>query len=309
MELHQLRYLVAVVDEGSFTAAARRERVAQPAVSAAVKQLERELGVALLERGRHGARPTGPGAAVVAEARAALAAVARAEEEAAAHTGLLRGRAVVGMVVGCTASVLADALAAFSAAHPAVELRLVEAASTDLVAGLLSGDLDVAWTGRAEPPPAGIGTAVLYEEQQVAVLAAGSPLAAAGGPLPVADLAGHRLIALPRGTGGRAALEAALAAGGPVLVGATHEVSGLEMVLRLAVRGLGVGFVPASVAQGFARREGGDRVVVRPLTPAVTSRIELAWRAGGPSSPAGRELLRTARAHVARAAADLAQPG
>ena len=72
MELHQLRYVVAVAEEGSFTAAARRELVAQPAVSAAVRSLERELGVQLFRRGRSGAQPTEAGVAVLAHARACL---------------------------------------------------------------------------------------------------------------------------------------------------------------------------------------------------------------------------------------------
>ena len=73
------------------------------------------------------------------------------------------------------------------------------------------------------------------------------------------------------------------------------------MVLRLAAQGLGIGFVPASVAEAF-----GDEVTVLGIDPPVSSRIELAWRTGGPSSPAGLALLRVGRAAVERAAAELA---
>ena len=289
MELHQLRYVVAVAEHGSFTAAAECERVAQPAVSAAVRTLERELGVQLFRRGRSGAQPTEAGAAVLVHARAALAAVAAAREVADEVTGLLRGRVEVGMVVGCTSTVLAGLLADFAAAHPAVDVGLVEGSSADLLAALAGGRLDLAWVGRAQPPPAGLETAVLYEEQ-VAVVPAGSPLR--GRSLAVAELASHRLVALPPGTGGRTALDAACAAAG-VLPVVACEATGLEMVCLLAERGLGTGVVPASVAAA-----AGGRLRALPLRPPVTSRIELAWRTGGPSSPAGAALLVVARRHV-----------
>jgi DNA-binding transcriptional LysR family regulator len=290
MELHQLRYVVAVAEEGSFTAAAQRELVAQPAVSAAVRTLERELGVQLFRRGRSGAQPTEAGVAVLAHARAALAAVAAARDVADEVTGLLRGRVAVGMVVGCTSTVLADLLADFAAAHPAVEVVLVEGSGADLLAALSTGRLDLAWVGRAQPPPSGVETAVLYEEEQVAVLPLAGPLR--GRALPVAELADHRLVALPPGTGGRAAIDAACAAAGVTPVVAC-EATGLEMVCLLAERGLGTGIVPASVAAAAA-----DRLRALRLDPPVSSRIELAWRTGGPSSPAGAALLAVARRHV-----------
>jgi DNA-binding transcriptional LysR family regulator len=293
MELHQLRYLVAVAEERSFTRAAAREHVAQPAVSTAVRQLERELGVELLERGRQGARPTEAGRAVLAHAQTALAAVAQARHVADELAGLLRGRVVVGMVVGCTSVVLAELLADFSRRHPAIDVSLVEGASAALLDDLRDGALDLAWVGRAAPPPEGIKTAVLYEEEQVAVVAADR---AVGEPeaLPVADLAARRLIALPRGTGGRTALDEACAGAG-VAVNVAFEATGLDMVLRLAAQGLGTGLVPASVASAF----GGVRAL--PLQPPVRSRIEVAWRAAGPSSPAGRALVAVAREHITRA--------
>ena len=78
MELRQLEYLVAVVEEGSFTRAAQRERVAQPAVSAQIRRLERMVGQQLLTRSSREVRLTEAGAALLPHARAALAAV-RAE--------------------------------------------------------------------------------------------------------------------------------------------------------------------------------------------------------------------------------------
>ena len=76
MELRQLHYFVAIAEEGQFTRAAARVSVAQPAVSAQIRRLERELGERLFVRDPQGARLTDAGAAFLPHARAALTAAA-----------------------------------------------------------------------------------------------------------------------------------------------------------------------------------------------------------------------------------------
>jgi DNA-binding transcriptional LysR family regulator len=78
MELRQLEYLVAVAEEANFTRAASKVHVAQPGVSAQVRQLEHELGQPLFDRSGRRVRLTNVGVAVLPYARAALDAVARA---------------------------------------------------------------------------------------------------------------------------------------------------------------------------------------------------------------------------------------
>src|SRR5215207_1517289 len=101
MELRQLEYFVAVAEEGSFTRAAARVHVAQPGVSAQVRQLERELGQLLLDRSGRSVRLTEVGAAVLPYARAALEAVTGARLAVDEMTGLLRGHVAVGMLTAC----------------------------------------------------------------------------------------------------------------------------------------------------------------------------------------------------------------
>src|SRR4051812_39385226 len=134
MELHQLRYLVAVAEEGGFTRAAAREHVAQPGISAQVARLERELGQVLFDRTARGVRLTTAGEAVLPHARAALAAVAAVRETADELAGLVRGRVSVGMVRGGVVD-LPGLLGAFHRTHPGVEIRLVEAATDALLEG------------------------------------------------------------------------------------------------------------------------------------------------------------------------------
>ena len=92
---------------------------------------------------------------------------------------------------------LADLLAAFARAHPAVEVGLVEGTSAELLARLADGALDLAWRGGA--PAAGHRDRRALRGGQVAVVAGVDPHP--GDVLDVAALAGRRLVALPRGTG------------------------------------------------------------------------------------------------------------
>ena len=200
MEIRQLEYLVAVVEEASFTRAAARLHVAQPGVSAQVRQLERELGEPLLDRSGRTVRPTAAGSAVLPYARSALAAVAGVRLAVDELSGLLRGRVAAGMIVSCTATSLPDALAEFHQLHPGVVITLGEANSSDLLAGLASGALDLALVGLAGPPPAGIGTQVVADEPLVAGVAPDNSLAAADG-ISLPELEGRDLICLPREPG------------------------------------------------------------------------------------------------------------
>src|SRR3954469_9522705 len=92
MELRHLEYFVAVAEEASFTKAAARVHVAQPGVSAQIRQLEQELGQPLFDRSGRSVRLTEAGTAVLPYARAALQAVERVRLTVDEMTGLLRGR-------------------------------------------------------------------------------------------------------------------------------------------------------------------------------------------------------------------------
>src|SRR4051794_23789387 len=288
MELHQLRYLVAVAEEGGFTRAAAGEHVAQPGISAQVARLERELGQALFDRTARGARLTSAGEAVLPHARAALAAVAAVRDTADALAGLLRGRVSVGMVRGGGVVDLPGLLGAFHRTHPGVEIRLVEAATDALLEGLRTHDLDLAWVGRDGDPPAGLDVDVVLDVPLVAALPPGSPL---GDTVTVAELAEHPVIALPVGAGVRAALDRAAGDAGVVLRPAL-EAGSPPVLVALAEQGLGVAVVPEPAVAGRDLR-------VAPLIPQVRACVDLARRRDAPLSPAARALLDRARGWTA----------
>jgi DNA-binding transcriptional LysR family regulator len=290
MELHQLEYFVAVAEEASFTRAASRVHVAQPGVSAQVRRLESELGQQLLDRSGRSVRLTEVGSAVLPFARAALDAVANARLAVDDLAGLVRGQVTVGMVSGCALPVLAELLAGFHDRHPGVAIALVEDNSDRLVERLRDGRLDLAVIGWAEQTPADIDSVVLVDEELVAAVAPGHPLAGAvdgAGTITIRQLRDLPLVSLPRGTGVRAALDAACAAAGftPRIV---FEASALPMVVELAGRGLGLAVVPASIPNGPG--------ILRITDPQLRSRLELAWRCAPAANPAARALIERARA-------------
>lgn len=292
MELHQLEYFVAVAEEASFTRAAARVHVAQPGVSAQVRRLESELGQQLLDRSGRTVRLTGAGAAVLPFARAALDAVTNARLAADELAGLVRGQVTVGMVSGCALPVLAELLAGFHKQYPGVAISLTEDSSDRLVEMLGDGRLDLALIGAAgttEKP--GTGTAVLVDEELVAAVAPGHPLAGRE-KVTVKALRDLPLVSLPRGTGVRAALDAACAAAGfePRIV---FEASALPMVVTMAAQGLGLAVVPGSAATMLPAQAAP---VIVPIVPETRSRLELAWPETPSANPAARVLTEQARA-------------
>ncbi|WP_309056077.1 LysR substrate-binding domain-containing protein [Streptomyces sp.] len=293
MELHRLRYFVTVVEEGSFTRAAARLRLAQPGLSAQIARLERELGQRLLDRAGRTVTPTEVGTAVLPYARAALAAAEAVRDTAAEFAGLLRGRVSLGLVPGAGIHLfdLAGLLADFHADHPGVEVALSEGGSEEMLTAVREGRLDFALAGLPGPGPLpGLRLRPVVDCPLVAAVAPGDPLAqmtGTGDGLPLTALRGRRLISLPRGTGVRGVLDGLCAeAGFTAEVG--FEAAAPRMLARLAARGMGVAVLPA-LAPEVARELG---VVTVPLAAAgARGRVALAWRTGTPPAPAARELL------------------
>ncbi len=292
MELRQLEYFVAVVEQANFTRAAARLNVAQPGVSAQIRKLERELGEELLDRSGRTVRLTKVGAAVLPYARAALGAIADARLAVDELTGLVRGRVAVGMVTSCPAAELPKLLADFHRDHPAVEITLSEDNSDHLIQALQNGQLDMAVVGLAgSTPPLGLATQVIVDEPIVAAVSHGDPLAART-TVTLAAIRDRALISLPQGTGLRSCLDDACAAAGfqPRIA---FEASNPEILAQLAARGLGVAILPESTANAHSK----ELHAIGITRPRLRGRIELAWRAEdeGSISPAARALVGRAR--------------
>jgi DNA-binding transcriptional LysR family regulator len=290
MELRQLEYFVAVADEQNFTRAAARLHVAQPGVSAQIRQLERELGQQLLDRSGRVTRLTEAGTAVLPFARAALSAAEGARYTVDELTGLLRGHVAVGMVVQSASLDIPELLAGFHERHPAVEITLWEDNSSRLIEGVRDGAADLAFIGIGADVPKDLGLHIVADEQVVAVVSTDDKLAGTRS-VTLAEIAGRALISLPPGTGLRSSVESAYALAG-LRPRVSFEASDPRMLARLAARGLGLAFLPASVA----RAHPGGLHTITVTDPAIRGRLALAWRTDGPVSPAARALVTHARA-------------
>ncbi len=142
MKMHHLRDLLAIVEKGSINAAAKHLGMAQPALSRSVRELEKEVGVPLLERHSTGAVLTPMGVLFARRATAAMNELRRGHEE----IQQLKGE-VHGTVVACVSSVahialLSEALTPFGRTYPNVRLHVIEAVYPVVEARLKSGAID-----------------------------------------------------------------------------------------------------------------------------------------------------------------------
>jgi DNA-binding transcriptional LysR family regulator len=287
MELRQLEYFVAVVEEANFTRAAERIHVAQPAVSAQIQRLERELGQPLLDRSRRTVRLTAAGEAALPYARAALTAVTDLHHAVDELTQLVRGTVTIGTVTSHSVDI-PGLLADFHADHPNVEITLSTDNSDALIEKVRSGGLDAAIVSVGpDDQPEGLEIEVVTDERVDAVVRPSDKLANRK-TIRLADLRDRPLIALPVGAGIRNQFDAACANAG-ITPRIAFEASTPLALADLAERGLGIAIVPASVSRGR------DGLHALPIVPELRGRLVLAWRSGGPMSPAARVLVDKAR--------------
>lgn len=141
--IDELRHFLLIVELGTFTGAARRAHLSQPALTAAIQRLEAEVGARLLLRGPGGATPTAAGAALVPHARAVLAALADARRAVAEIEGLRAGEVRVGASATACTYLLPPTLAAFRAERPKIRFLLREATPDEVLEALDRGDLDL----------------------------------------------------------------------------------------------------------------------------------------------------------------------
>jgi DNA-binding transcriptional LysR family regulator len=268
MKLQQLRVLLKVLDEGTFGGAALTLDLSQSSISHAIRALEEDLGVRLLDRGRFGARATPVGERIAEKARRMLALADAVEQEASAEAGTLRGELSLTVFESFGTHVLPDLLARLRAAHPHLRVRLVEVAETYVAydAALLAGEVDAA-IGAWQVPPTCLGWELMRDEH-VALLPADSPIEAPR--LEVDDLIGLPLV-LSEGSECTLRLLAHMERHGHrperVLL-----AKGNDKIMRLVAAGLGVAVLPelaVESANGLALRTVPFSDLHRPVLAIV----------------------------------------
>lgn len=279
IELRHLRYFIAVAEEGSFTAGARRVHVAQQVLSTQIRQLETALGVMLLDRTGRGIRLSPAGEAFLGASRVALQAFGNAVASARNAADALDGRLRVGLHVAASGDLPSQILARFAQRHPGLALPLRTFDLDQPAAGLLDGSSDVAFI-RAPVTADGIASVVVSSEERVFVLPARHPLASRPA-LTLDDVAGQAWIAAaPARDGSPPAawrddwLVVPRPGGEQPVVGAVAAT--LDEWREHVAAGRGISLCPAASERYYAR----PGIAFVPARQVPLTRTHLAWRAG-----------------------------
>ncbi|GAA3754002.1 LysR family transcriptional regulator [Salinactinospora qingdaonensis] len=274
VDAQRLRVLVEVAHAGSLTAAAQRLAFTVPAVSQQLSKLEREVGCALVERGRAGVTLTDTGQVLLAHGERVLGELRDAEAAVRARVGAQPPLVRLGAFPSAGKILVPAALAAFGQAHPHVRLALSDVEPPGGYAYVTSGDIDLLITHRypgvALP---GLQRSRLRREKLLVdplllVVPADHP-AAAGPEVGLAELADQEWICGAPGVPNRVALDSSAGALG-VELKVAYETRDYEVALALIGAGIGIGLIPRTIvgaapAGGWVARSLADVALARDI--------------------------------------------
>jgi DNA-binding transcriptional LysR family regulator len=291
MELRHLSVFVAVAEERSFSRAAQRLHVAQSAVSATVRNLEREWGVTLFERTTHRVELSAAGRAMLPEARSALRAAEAVEHAVDEVRGGLRGTIRVGIMQATVRPgglSVAAAISAFRASHPGVTVEVRQGASAAQVEQVRAGELDLSFVGLPDARLPGLTMTPIADPEMQLACHLGHRLAGRR-TVELGALAGEPFADLPPDWGVRIANDRAFAAAGAHRTVA-YEINDVATVVDFVRHGLAVAIMAPVAAAPDA---GVAFVPIRHHAPRFT--MSLVAPAGERLSPAARAFVEVAR--------------
>ncbi len=284
MDERKLRHFLAVVEEGSVTAAAARLRVAQPSLSQSLRAFEAELGVELFHRVGRGLSISDAGRALIGPARGVLRAIDEARGAVSGVAELRSGTLEIAALATLAVDPMAALIGSFRERHPGVQVRMLEPENADGVCALVrEGACELG----AAPLPFnddGLQVTPLPAQELMFVLPPGS-LAGDVSAVGAGELAHTPLVVSPAGTSTRTLLEQALADVG-VTPTIAVETAAREAIVPLVLAGAGAALLPAPLAYEAGRRGA----IVRAGRPAIMRRVGLIHRER-PLSPAARAFV------------------
>lgn len=297
MELRDLTYFLACLDEGHLTRAARNLHVAQPTLSHALARLELEAGEALLERPRKGRPtllPTAAGLLLEQRARRAISEVQGFSDDLSALRGVTRGHVRIGSMQTLNSTVLPVPLARFAIEHQGVQISLHTLAAEAIPTALLEGRIDIGLlAGAPVSATTQLATKRLCSEEFVAVVRAGDPLSRRR-ELPLAVLREQQFVFVLPGTFTYAILvEACRRAGFFPDIRLSLE-SG-EAIREVVKAGLGVTILPA----GYIDRGDESLRAIRLTAPTPKREVLAAWDPRSDAPLAVKAFLNALETHFA----------
>jgi DNA-binding transcriptional LysR family regulator len=294
MNLDHLRTLIAIVEQGSLSAAARTRRISQPAVTKQVQRMETELGLALLVRGpKRQVELTPAGERVLTFARETLVQWEALKRDLAAVKEVGQGTLVLAASTIPGEYMLPGLLAGFRAEYPQVDVRTTVSDTEDVATKLLSDEADVGFVGSTLTRP-GLRLERLVGDEVVLVVPPDHAFARRES-VTVEELRGASLILREEGSGTRRSVEAALAAAGHSLPWdrVALNLGSTQAILQAVTQGLGLGFASArAAAQGQA---AGRLACVRIAGVDLRRDLYLAYLPGRAGDPLVARFLDFAR--------------
>lgn len=287
MELTPLRYLVAIAEAGHMTRAAEALGVSQPALSAAVRKIEDELGVPVFDRTGRGVELTEAGRVFVGHAQGALRDVEAGRRAVRALAGLETGTIRVGGGATAMGYLLPPAVRAVRREHPGLRFYVREAGSEAIAGAILTGELDL---GIVTVPVTHPGSGDLMSVRTIGdelrlITPAGHAL---GGKKSFrwSDLAGEPVVGFEAGSAVRDVIDAAAGAHG-VTLDVVMEVRSIQSIEQMVRAGIGVGFVSR-----FALGEGAFGGGLTCRDGKVTRELAVVRRRDRTPSPAAAAFER-----------------
>lgn len=292
MTLQELRYVVTVARERHFSRAARLCFVSQPALSAAIRKLEDELGLQIFDRSTPEVTVTPLGREVVAQAQRVLDAAAAVTTVAQAARDPFASPFSLGLIHTICPWLLPPWVPAIHAEAPHLPLHLQEGLTAELVEKLHAGELDAAVVAAPFAEP-GLESRPVYEEPLVAVAPLGHIWAAANHVTP-AMLAAETVLLLTPGNCFRdqvlhACPDLQREGQGLSAMARTLRGSSLTTIRHMVLSGVGVTVLPATAVSA----QDAQVLVIRPLVPEDRRQVLLVWRRHAARAPVLDLLTRT----------------
>lgn len=275
MKIHLLRYFIVLAEELHFSRAAERLSITQPPLSSALKALEYELGVQLLERNSKHVALTAAGAAFLKEARLVLERVAMATDTARAVAGGMRGRLDVGFTGSMIYREVPEIVNLFNQRLPDIEVHLREMSSSEQIDALLHGQLHAGFVNASTLPPP-LNSLALEDDTLVCCLPETHALAS-GKDVNLKQLAKENFVMFVRDVApaNHDNVIAVFSRAG-IHPRTRHAARQWLTVVALVAAGVGVALVPASISAAGIR--GARLLPIRGMAPRTVG--ALAWKPG-----------------------------
>lgn len=282
MELYQLGYFIEIARQHSFTRAADRLHMAQPALSQQMKNLEAELGTALFIRGHKETHLTAAGKAFLPRAESLLAQAEAAKAVVSDVAHLRGGKLTIAAIPSVSACLLPEAIRRFSHRHPKVKLQLIEESSERVAEGVESGSADLGFL-QLPANKSVFEARTLVEEPFVALVSRSRKLTDKK-EMTLRQLSQESFI-FYKGRARDSAMEACRQAGfEPRIVCESGE---LETIRAFVTAGLGVALLPKLASGNLPKSI--QAIMIR--DPHMRRQIAAVWKKGSALSPAANALL------------------